>query len=355
MKQRNNTAIILGLVIVGIALLGGLSWWILQLLGGEIRPVTSATKEKNPDSPINLGSNLMQGFQKTFSEVPNVPVGLFSYGGSTTWSPIRGMVDKPIQAAWPQFQLRYWEPTQGLPGSGVGIQMVLNDELAFAQSSRSLRTAEYQEASDRGFALRQIPVAIDGVVIAVNPNLEVSGLTLTQLAEIYRGKITNWKAVGGPDLPIIPYSRALASGGTVDYFREQVLQNQPFGNQVQTVRDTTQALRRLAQQPGALYYASASTVVAQCTVKTLAIGKSPSTLIAPYVTPYIPESDCPQKRNRIAHDVLKSGQYPLTRRLFVVIKENGQLDQQAGQAYANLLLTNQGQDLIERAGFVRIR
>jgi phosphate transport system substrate-binding protein len=39
----------------------------------------------------------------------------------------------------------------------------------------------------------------------------------------------------------------------------------------------------------------------------------------------------------------------------VVVKQDGQIDQQAGEAYANLLLTVQGQELIEKAGFVRIR
>jgi phosphate transport system substrate-binding protein len=37
------------------------------------------------------------------------------------------------------------------------------------------------------------------------------------------------------------------------------------------------------------------------------------------------------------------------------VKQNGQTDQQAGEAYARLLLTNQGQELISKAGFVRIR
>jgi phosphate transport system substrate-binding protein len=41
--------------------------------------------------------------------------------------------------------------------------------------------------------------------------------------------------------------------------------------------------------------------------------------------------------------------------LFVIIKENGQVDQQVGEAYARLLLTDQGQDLIEKAGFVKLR
>jgi phosphate transport system substrate-binding protein len=54
-------------------------------------------------------------------------------------------------------------------------------------------------------------------------------------------------------------------------------------------------------------------------------------------------------------EVIQSGKYPLTRRLVVVVKQDGQIDQQAGEAYAHLLLTTQGQELIEKAGLVPIR
>ena len=45
----------------------------------------------------------------------------------------------------------------------------------------------------------------------------------------------------------------------------------------------------------------------------------------------------------------------MTRRLFVVVKKNGQIDEQAGIAYAKLLLTDEGQKSISKAGFVRIK
>jgi phosphate transport system substrate-binding protein len=51
----------------------------------------------------------------------------------------------------------------------------------------------------------------------------------------------------------------------------------------------------------------------------------------------------------------RNGNYPITRNLFVIIKQNGQSDQQAGEVYANWLVTSQGQELIEKAGFVRIK
>jgi phosphate transport system substrate-binding protein len=49
------------------------------------------------------------------------------------------------------------------------------------------------------------------------------------------------------------------------------------------------------------------------------------------------------------------GSYPVTRRLFVILKRDGKLDEQAGVAYANLLLSDEGQALVKKAGFVPIR
>ncbi|MBA3922440.1 MAG: phosphate ABC transporter substrate-binding protein, partial [Nostocaceae cyanobacterium] len=51
----------------------------------------------------------------------------------------------------------------------------------------------------------------------------------------------------------------------------------------------------------------------------------------------------------------RSSEYPITRNLFVILKQNGQTDQEAGYAYANWLLTPQGQGLVEKAGFVRLK
>jgi len=50
------------------------------------------------------------------------------------------------------------------------------------------------------------PIAIDGLAVAVNPNLNISGLTIDQLKSIYTGKTTNWKQLGGPNVTIA-YSR----------------------------------------------------------------------------------------------------------------------------------------------------
>ncbi|MHC5833530.1 MAG: substrate-binding domain-containing protein, partial [Nostoc sp.] len=88
-----------------------------------------------------------------------------------------------------------------------GIRMLLDGKLDFAQSSRSLTDQEQAIAKERGFTLEQRQVGMDGIAVVVNPSLNVSGLTVEQLQQIYLGQITNWNQVGGPNLPITPLSQ----------------------------------------------------------------------------------------------------------------------------------------------------
>lgn len=343
MSQKNETAVLVLALLITLGLVGGVAWWLANRTGNL------GFLSKNQSQPIGQSNG------DTFNSVANVPSGLFSYGGSTTWAPIRKEVDSAIQTALPQFQLRYTDPTTGAPGSGTGIKMLLNNQLTFSQSSRSVQPEEFLQAQQQGFKLQEIPVAIDGIAIAVNPNLNIPGLTVSQLKDIYTGKITNWSQVGGPSLPIIPYSRRLEEGGTIEFFFENVLDKEKFGANVQFIPTTTQALKELGKNLGGIYYASAPEVVGQCTVKPIPLGRKPDRLVSPYQQPFVSLSECPQKRNQLNAGAFKNGDYPITRRLFVIVKQNGQSDQQAGEAYAKLLLTNQGQELISKAGFVRIR
>jgi phosphate transport system substrate-binding protein len=240
--------------------------------------------------------------------------------------------------------------------------MLLEGQLSFAESSRPIKDSEYDVAARRNFRLKAIPVAIDGIAIAVNPDLKIEGLTIEQLKGIYTGQITNWQQVGGPDLPISPISRPPDSGGTPELFKEVVLGNQPFGSHVRYVGDTTTGLQRVGNSlgaggvPGGIYYASASEVVGQCIVKTLPISRHQGAeFVAPYQTPPVSVSNCSTQPNQLNIDAIQNDIYPLTRRLFVVIKQDGGLDEAAGEAYANLLLTPEAQQLVRQAGFVPIR
>jgi phosphate transport system substrate-binding protein len=235
------------------------------------------------------------------------------------------------------------------------MKMLLDDRIAFVQSSYPLHQEDRYLAAQNGFRLQQIPVAIDSIVVVVHPSLNIPGLTLEQLRSIYTGQITNWQEVGGPDVEIILYSRPVSAGGQVEFFINEVLKGQSFGSGVEFLDTPTEALRKLENEPGGIYYGSAPLVLSQCKVKPLALGRSPDEFVAPYRGSLVAPAQCPERRNQPNIAAFQTGKYLLTLYLYVVIKENGRSEQQAGEAYTNFLLTEQGQKLIERAGFVRIR
>lgn len=306
---------------------------------GILRPNIPAPNHSQKPSVVNNPV-----FYKTFASVPNVPQGVFSYGGSTVFAALRSPEFlAAIVQAQPQFYLRYTEPLNNKPGSTTGIQMLIDGELSVAQSSRPLKDSEYKRAKTRGFTLEQIPVAIDGIAFFTNQDVNISELSVDQLQAIFTGKVTNWKQLGGSDLPIIPFSKPLENSTTLDILFAGA-KDANLGNNVQQVRDITTSLRQVAATPGGIGYGTASEIVNQQTVHLLRIAKKNS---RQYVSPV-------SHRGQINTAAFRNGTYPLTRMLFVVIRRDGQLNEQAGVAYANLLLSTQGQQLIEKVGFVPI-
>ncbi|MBD2296172.1 PstS family phosphate ABC transporter substrate-binding protein [Anabaena sphaerica FACHB-251] len=353
MSQKNETLVLVLSLFTTLLLIGGGFWWFTKKSTVDLNTIVNS--QSNSSSSSNQNQQSVQAQGTTFATVQNVPTGLFNYGGSTSWAPMRLAIDPAIQAARPEFRLRYVQPSNAAPGSGTGIQSLIDGQLTFAQSSRPVLDEELSRSQQRGFKLNQIPVAIDGLAVAVNPDLNIPGLTIDQLKSIYTGKINNWQQVGGPNLPIKAYSRRISDGGTVELFVQDILGGQAFSSQVEFVSTTTQALKKVADSPGGIYYASAPEVVPQCSIKPLPLGRAAGQYIAPYQEPFILPNQCPDQRNQLNIKAFQSGKYPITRNLFVVVKQNGQTEEQAGVAYANLLLTEQGQELITQAGFVKIR
>ncbi|MEM9005135.1 MAG: substrate-binding domain-containing protein, partial [Cyanobacteria bacterium P01_F01_bin.86] len=197
---------------------------------------------------------------------------------------------------------------------------------------------------------------IDGIAIAVHPSLAIEGLTLAQLSDIYQGRITNWSEVGGPNLAIQPFSRSPEAAGTPEFFVSNVLNENPLDERVEIVFDTTTALRKVATSLGGIYYASAPEVVPQCIVQTLPLANADGAPFVPaFKSPAVDPANCPEQRNQLNAKAFREGTYPLTRQLFVIIKKNGADEEAAGQAYADILLSFEGQALIKKAGFISIR
>lgn len=107
-------------------------------------------------------------------------------------------------------------------GSGTGIASLINKTTDIANASRQIKSEEVENALANGIEPNEFIIARDAIAIIVNPNNPVDELSLQQLSDIYSGKITNWKELGGEDRPIVKLSRETNSGTHV-YFLEQVL------------------------------------------------------------------------------------------------------------------------------------
>lgn len=281
------------------------------------------------------------------------PQGTWQYGGSTTWQPIRKLVDKQIQHKYPHFQLIYTRHPTLPNGSGTGIKMLLEGQISFAQSSRIIKDREYHEAIIRGKILKQVPVGIDAIAIVVNANLEIQNLTIKQLQNIYRGNVGNWNQLGGQDLAITPYARPLQSG-TTEFFRDEVLKNKSFGRNVVFKEEPELILQQISDvnNLGSIYFVSVSEVINNCNLKILAIARRPG---SNFISLNKEPGSCNPERDRLNIEVLHNGEYPLIRRLFVIIEGNSPVDEEVGEAYKNFMLSKEGQELIAKSGFIPLR
>lgn len=99
-------------------------------------------------------------------------------------------------------------------GSSAGITNAVNGVSEIGMSSRDLK--EEEKAS-----LQETVIAYDGIVVVTHPSNHVKNLTIAQVKDIFTGKITNWKEVGGDDLEIVVVSREDGSGSR-DAFQEIV-------------------------------------------------------------------------------------------------------------------------------------
>ena len=146
-------------------------------------------------------------------------------------------------------------------GSGSGIKAVQEGRCDIGLSSRHLK-AEELEAGLSGNIL-----AYDGIAIIVHPENPIADLSVETIAKIYTGEITNWSEVGGNDAEIVLIGRE-AGSGTRDGF-ESITDTEDACKYRQELTSTGDVITTVAQNPGAIGYASVASV--KDTVKALKV------------------------------------------------------------------------------------
>ncbi|MBM4102960.1 MAG: phosphate ABC transporter substrate-binding protein [Planctomycetes bacterium] len=210
-------------------------------------------------------------------------------------------------------------------GSGDGVAALIDGRCDIAMSSRFLKPEEFKKAVEKGIYPVAHTVAMDGVCIIVHPSNPVKELTGQQVCDIYMGKITNWKDLGGPDMPIVAISRDTSSG-TYEVFHEKVLKKQNMAAGVEYVNANPQAYARVKTTPGAIGYVGLGFL--DDNVKSLKI-----------------DGIMPTKQT------IADGTYLVSRPLFLFTNGYPKLGSVI-HAFCIFYLTEEGQSIIEAKGFV---
>lgn len=235
--------------------------------------------------------------------------------GSTSMEKVIGFLSEAYMEEHRDIKVTY-NPT----GSSSGIQAVAEGRCDIGLASRDLKE---EEAAD----LQGTVVAIDGIGIILHPDNPVTDLTIEQIGDIYRGKITNWKEVGGSDASIVCIGREAASG-TRDGF-EEVTGTKDNCQYSQELTSTGDVVQTVSGNPNAIGYASVASV--NDTVKMVSV-----------------EGIIPTIEN------IQNGNYKVQRNFVLVTKKDAQLSK-AAQDFFDYATSSQADSLITEAGAVPIK
>lgn len=217
-------------------------------------------------------------------------------------------------------------------GSGTGAAALINGTTDLANMSRPIKESERQQLQEKyGSPGVEIKAARDGLSIFLNKSNPVESLTVAQIRDMYLGKITNWKEVGGTDRAIILYGRENNSG-TYEYFKEHVLEKQDFAPAVQSLPGTAGVVNAVTKDEGSIGFGGAA----------YGAGIKFALVKADSVSP----AYSPSQENVV------SGVYPLSRYLFIYARKQPEGET---KEFIDWILGSEGQVLVTQTGYFPIR
>ena len=232
--------------------------------------------------------------------------------------------------AYPDKKTTEFQVTGG--GSGTGIAALINGTTNICASSRPIKKDEVVQLEKKfGYKGLEIRVAMDGLAIYVHKSNPVKQLSMAQVKDIFTGKVTNWKHVGGNDKPILLYSRENNSG-TYEFFKEHVLNKQDFAASAQHMAGTAALINAVSKDMNAIGFGGAAYAK---NVKALPIAKDPSSKA---VTPTA----------ATIHD----GSYPISRFLYFYLNQKP-----AGSVkkFIDWVISPDGQRVVNEVGYYPIK
>lgn len=201
---------------------------------------------------------------------------------------------------------------------------------------------EMKMAKDAGVELVVTPVVKEGFVFYINAENPVESLTIEQIQDIYTGKITNWKEVGGNDAEIRAFQRPDNSGSQTGMYslvmRGKKIMEAPKEDLIETMFDIVNLVSSYdngINSIGYSYYYYATTIydtldaTVKDRIKFLKIdGIEPS------------------------NTTIYNESYPLNTAYYIVTRKDN-TDENVQKLF-DAMLSERGQKVAEEAGYVRV-
>lgn len=207
-----------------------------------------------------------------------------------------------------------------------------NVDMIFALSPSE---AQVNEAKKRGLEFHLTPIGREAFVFFVNQKNKVTGLTTDQIRDIYSGKLTNWKEVGGADDSIRAFQRPADSGSQTaleQFMGDTPIMKAPTENVAEGMGGIINQVSQYRNYKNAIGYTFrfySMQMVGNDQIKLLEIDG-----VAP------------------AKETIRSGAYPLTSEFYIVTTNT---DNPNVQKLIDWVLSEQGQLLVEKVGYVPVR
>ena len=205
-------------------------------------------------------------------------------------------------------------------GSSAGITNTIDGTSQIGMSSRDLKDEEKSE-------LKEYQIALDGIAVVTNTENKVSDLTMDQVKDIFTGKITNWKEVGGEDAQIVVVSREEGSG-TRDGFQE-------------IVGFESDALTKDAQICDGSGNVKSTVEGNKNSIGYISFGYLDKTL-----------NDLKINGVKANDDNVVANKYPISRPFLVVNKKDSLTDEAKG--FIDFIMSDEGQNIVSKEGFIKV-
>jgi len=277
------------------------------------------------------------------------------YGGSNSGQKLVTYIRRKLEQAFPDIKF-----IERISGTETSIKKINDKQIDFMFASEAVNT--------------KIPttlkvIAYDAIAVVVNPNLPVKSLTMEDLTNIITGKVTDWKNIPNSNvtssIPIHVYYRnegttkfltdTLVDQGDRD--RDRAFKSNNFFELTDSHSRLTEAKNKVQNDSGGVYFVTASQSVDQCEFKPVPIIKeSKKEPVAPYEGQLTPrDANCASvpedNRNKVNIQAIKDHSYPLTRPIYLVLRDDNPA-KQWGEYYLNVLQTDEGKEIILKAGFL---